>query len=360
MIPAGTAHAAKHHVYVETNSEAGNAIIAFNREANGLLSHARIFSTGGRGGAGNPQFPLALADSQGPIALTPDNKLLFASNIGSGTITSFRVLGDRLIRVAVVGAGGPFPSAIDARRGMLFVTHADPATMNGYRYDSRGHLTPIAGATINLQENSLPAAVRIDPAGRYLAVAERVGNQVAQYPLSSSGIPGAPINHPAVGLAPFGLAVSRSGLIVSGESGDPMGMGDSRVTTYSSATGGGLTALDSYADNLTATCWVVLTKDERYGFASSADGGISRFSLSSAGKMALLGTTRVFDQGATDEEKSRDGRYLYVLSLNVDPTVPLLKSTRVEVFRIGAGGTLTKVGQTPSFMPGTTSGLVAS
>lgn len=60
---------AEHAVFVETNDEAGNAIIAYSRGRDGLLTETGRFPTGGLGGAvAGPVFdPLA---SQGALTLT--------------------------------------------------------------------------------------------------------------------------------------------------------------------------------------------------------------------------------------------------------------------------------------------------
>src|SRR4051812_2928176 len=138
-VPAGTAGAAKGHVYVTTNAEAGNAVLVFNRDAKGRLYRGNTYLTGGKGAPGNPDLPLQIVDSQNPVALTPDGKVLFVVNIGSDTITSFQVRGNRLRRIATAPSGGVAPNGVDARNGILYVTNAQSATMAGYRYDRLGN-----------------------------------------------------------------------------------------------------------------------------------------------------------------------------------------------------------------------------
>src|SRR5207248_7379662 len=63
-------------VYVMSNAPAGNAVLAFDRAANGALSPAGSYATGGNGtGAG--------LGSQGALVLSADGRWLLAVNAGS-------------------------------------------------------------------------------------------------------------------------------------------------------------------------------------------------------------------------------------------------------------------------------------
>ncbi|MGH2671352.1 MAG: lactonase family protein, partial [Actinomycetota bacterium] len=63
------------HVYVQTNSAAGNAVVAFAR-AGGSLSYEETVSTGGLGTS-------AGLGSQASLAITADGDHLLAVNAGS-------------------------------------------------------------------------------------------------------------------------------------------------------------------------------------------------------------------------------------------------------------------------------------
>src|SRR5258707_10194728 len=77
-------------VFVQTDNPAGNTIVAYDRAADGALSLAGSFSTGGLGGILTGSVVDHLA-SQGSLALDRDNNLLYAVNAGSNTITVFGV-----------------------------------------------------------------------------------------------------------------------------------------------------------------------------------------------------------------------------------------------------------------------------
>jgi 6-phosphogluconolactonase len=71
-------------VYALTNSPAGNAVLVYDRSADGSLLPAASYPTGGTGnGAG--------LGSQGAVIVSDDGYLLFAVNSGSHSISSFRI-----------------------------------------------------------------------------------------------------------------------------------------------------------------------------------------------------------------------------------------------------------------------------
>src|SRR5215470_12334970 len=77
-------------VYVLTNQVSGNAVMVFHRDAYGVLTPAGSFASGGNG-FGSGADPLG---SQGAVVLSEDNRLLFAVNAGSNSISVFVVSGD--------------------------------------------------------------------------------------------------------------------------------------------------------------------------------------------------------------------------------------------------------------------------
>src|SRR5438034_523633 len=82
-LAALAAGAAPGAVYIITNSTAGNAVLAFDRAANGDLTPAGSYATGGLGAP-------ALG-SQGALVLTNNQRWLLAVNAGSNDISVFAV-----------------------------------------------------------------------------------------------------------------------------------------------------------------------------------------------------------------------------------------------------------------------------
>ena len=113
-------HGSTGAVFVMTNAASGNEIIAYGRNADGSLEQGRRFTTGGRG-SGGVTDPLA---SQGSLTLTEDRSLLLAVNAGSGSISVFRVHGDRLSLVDRVPCGGAEPVAVAQHGNLVYVLNA--------------------------------------------------------------------------------------------------------------------------------------------------------------------------------------------------------------------------------------------
>ena len=114
-------------VYVATNLDGGNAIAAFERNADGTLSSLGEFATGGLGSTefdgGEGLDPLISADS---IIVTDDESILLAVNAGSDTISSFAILDDFTLElIDVVDSGGVGPNSIAYDNGRVFVTNID-------------------------------------------------------------------------------------------------------------------------------------------------------------------------------------------------------------------------------------------
>lgn len=104
---AGTASAsavaAPGAVYTETNA-APNAVQKFDRAADGSLTPAGTFSTGGDGSS-------SPGGRQAAVALSEDRDTLYAVNSGSDSLSAFRVTRSGLALVATVPSPASRPSA---------------------------------------------------------------------------------------------------------------------------------------------------------------------------------------------------------------------------------------------------------
>lgn len=84
-------------VYIMSNNEVMNQIIAFHRDMNGMLTFMGSYSTNGRG-TGTREVSTATANdgvdplaSQGSLTLSRDSRFLLAVNAGSDSISSFMI-----------------------------------------------------------------------------------------------------------------------------------------------------------------------------------------------------------------------------------------------------------------------------
>jgi 6-phosphogluconolactonase len=326
-------------VYVTTNATSGNAVVAFARLENGALAKIGEFQTGGSG-IGGTVDPLL---SQGSVILSTNHKRLFAVNAGSNSISTFAVSEDAsLSLLGTVSSGGSRPISLTRGKNRLFVLNGDNS-VSGFAVD--GDQLPRSISHISLGSASDgPSTISGTRDGKFLFVTQRVVGAINVVAVSESGELTATSRRPSSGGGPFGFAVtSRDQLIVSEASGAaPSGAvssyqlnGDATLSTISA----------SLSTNQAATCWLVLTKNERFAFAANAGGGsIAGYAVSPDGSLLPLnadGRTGVTNSaGATplDMDITKDGKFLYVLQTGTGT---------VGAFAIGNNGRLTVLPDTP-------------
>ena len=313
-------------VYVLTNSPAGNAVVTFERAADGSLTPGASYATGGTGtGAG--------LGSQNAVIVSDDGRLLFAVDAGSHEITSFRIGPQGLQLAGQAPSGGTTPTSVAFSHGLLYVLNAGvPNNVSGFIVGRHGEITPLAGSTRPLSAASTsPAQVGFSSDGDTLIVTERATNQVVTYAVAADGQLGAPVAHASAGPTPFGFAVDNRNTVFVSEAGAGGGASSYRVGEDAA-----LTAVSSMLmTGQRAACWAVVTKNGRYGYVTNAGtGNISGFAISADGSAALLdpsGVTAVTGGNPTDAAISHDGQYLYARVAGL---------AQIAVFRIGADGSL--------------------
>jgi 6-phosphogluconolactonase len=322
-------------VYTLTNAVAGNGVIAFHRAPNGALTPLGTFATGGRG-TGGAVDPLT---SQYSVVLSDDHDALFAVDAGSNQVSSFRVKNDgSLIRVGTLPSGGQRPISLAVSRTLLYVLNTDDNTLSGFlRIGPILIPLPYTKHALAAGANGA-AAVRFTHDGRYLIVTERVSNRLEVFPVLITGALGAPTVSAASGSATFGFDVtSHNQPIVSETQGS--------VTSYALGHNGALTPITaSIATGGAATCWVIITEDGRFAYATNAGSNfVSGFAISNDGHLtALTPGVATGDAGAGASPIDLDqvgSRFLYTLEAG--------RGT-IGTFAIGNGGGLTARPDTPA------------
>jgi 6-phosphogluconolactonase (cycloisomerase 2 family) len=333
-------------VYTLTNSPAGNAVKAFHRGGDGTLSAGDAFPTGGTGTGGG-------LGNQGAVVL--DDKLLFAVNPGSSSVSAFRIQRYGLQLVDVEASGGDQPISLTAHDGLLYVLNAGAAgNISGFHVSKHGRLSPLAGSTRPLSGAGVgPAQVSFDPEGETLVVTEKNTNLIDTYEVDDdSGLADGPVTHPSAGVTPFGFGFDRRDhLIVSEAFGGAVDQ--SAVSSYDLDDGDIDPITQSAATTETAACWIVVTKDGRYTYTTNTgSASISGYRISRDGELRLLdadGRTGSTGAGPIDMALSRGSRFLYSLNSG-DETI--------TGFRVGADGSLTANG-TVAGLPDGATGLAA-
>jgi len=351
-------------VYTETQNPAGNQIVVYKRAADGTITEQSRVATGGNGAPATPPFGFPIVDSQGSVELADGGSLLFAVNAGDNTISAFKVHGNGgLTLVDREPSGGVLPVSIDTDHHLLYVVNSLSGNISGFRFTGGGDLRPIPGSSEPLSApggSGVPAQIGFAPGGRVLTVTLRGTQTIDTFTLGRDDTPGPAQPNPATDENPFGFEYRRDGLLVAsnaGHAGDPADPANFHGAASTYALGGNatLTPVDSIDVGQRATCWVVLTNDQRYAFMTNTlSQSVSRFSIARDGSLTLLGHTPTGPGFASDEALSANSRFLYVLLPSI-----LGGTSHIDYYRVGSGGSLTQIGATPSNLPPGASGLAA-
>lgn len=327
-------------VYAMTNDANNNQVVIFARGVQGKLTRSKAYSTGGSGTGPTEAAPVDPLSSQGSLILSPNGHYLFAVNAGSDSISSFRVTNSGGLTLAdVQPSGGVKPNSLSNYGHFLYVSNAGntshPSNITGFRVESDGRLTPIQGATYPLSSpDAQPACIVFSPNGRLLAVSELNNNRLSIFQVDSEGTLTGPFLNDSNGAGPFGSVFLSSGPFLVSEA------GVNALSSYTAYSDGELKVISgSVPNNQLATCWVVVSRYERYAYTANAGTGtVSVYRIDNNGKLDFLKNVNSTKQGAAvnpiDMGVSKDGQNLYVLNGN---------KGWISVFVIGDYGKLTRI-----------------
>jgi DNA-binding beta-propeller fold protein YncE len=327
---------ASHVVFVQTDNTAGNQVIAYHRAADGTLSFAGSYNTGGLGGQLTGSVVDHLA-SQGSLTYDPRHSLLYAVNAGSDTVTVFVAHGHHLFRQQVISSGGRFPVSVAVHGNLVYVLNAlNGGSVRGYRVFA-GRLFPIHGSkrrlhldpTATPQFTNTPGQVAFSPDGSQLIVTTKAnGNDVDVFGVQPGGtLTPSPVVNSEPGTVPFAVTFDPAGDLVIAEA------GPSALATFALHSDGTITQLDAVDTGQAATCWVTAAGGQLFT-SNAGSGNLSGFTSDAQGQLTLLGQTAT-GPGTVDSAATPDGRFLYVQA-GANGTV--------DEFAVNPSGSLTQVG----------------
>src|SRR5580704_1856671 len=325
-----------HALFVQTDNTAGNQVVAYDRNANGTLSAAGTYATGGLGGVLNGSAVDHLA-SQGSLTYDPLHNVLYAVNAGSNTVSVFSVYGDQLLLRQVINSGGQFPVSVAVHGFNVYVLNALSANVQGY-VSIFGRLFPLPdsdrslGLTVPTNANQFtnsPGQVAVSPNGANLVVTTKLNNDdIDVFHIGPFGTlsPTAVVTSDPGG--PFGVTFDAAGHLVVANT------ASNSLATYVLEPNGTAAAIDTVLDGQAATCWVSGAQSAFFASnAGSAD--LSHFQEQPfSGALALAGETPT-DAGTVDASASLDQQFLYVQTG---------ANGIVDEFQVGPGGSLTAIG----------------
>jgi 6-phosphogluconolactonase (cycloisomerase 2 family) len=321
-------------VYTMGNDPAGNQVVIFDRDEDGLLTLAGAVATDGLGSGGGLD-PLA---SQNSIVLSENKRWLLAVNAGSNDISVFRVRPDGPVLTDRVGSGGTLPVSLAVYHNQVYVLNAGgTANISGFYLTNRGRLVPLANAARDVGTGRF-SQVGFDPQGDNLVVTDRGDNEILVYPLDERGLPDpSPVTSPSSGIAPFGFIFDEQGHLLVAEA------GSGAVSSYAIEEDGTLTVISaSVANGQVATCWIAGNQQGYVYTSNTGSQNLSAYQVgkedNDAGQLELLDATAAFGNRPIDNGVSINGRFLYAL----DPA-----AAAIDMFAIEADGSLTDLGTAP-------------
>ena len=298
-------------VFAMTNAADGNQVVAFARAADGSLHQTGSFATGGNGSGGTID-PL---HSQGSLVLNDDHRLLFAVNAGSGTVSSFAVLGSTLKLLDTASSRGSQPSAVAVFENLLYVLNmGGNGNVTGFRILPNGRLLPIPGSTRNLSAgNTAPTSLVFSPNGRVLVVAESATNKIDTFRVLPNGTLSAITTTDSEGAVPFAALFTPSGVLIVANA-------SNTISSYSVNWSQKLeTITAALPTEGQATWWSVILPNGRVIYTANAGtSNLSGYRIGWNGSLTPIGDTIVGANPAgsvnLDIAVSTDGRFLYTLN----------------------------------------------
>jgi 6-phosphogluconolactonase (cycloisomerase 2 family) len=324
-------------VFAMTNATSNNQINAYSRREDGSLQFSAAFSTGGNGSGGT----LDPLHSQGSLTLSPDHRLLFAVNAGSGTVSSFAVNGTTLSLLDTISTGGSLPTSVTQVGSLVYVLNAGGnGSVSGFRLLGDGHLLPIPHSTRYLAgsatSSAAPRDVVFSPNGQFLIVTENATDKIDVFHVFPNGTLSNPVANDSSGAGPFAAVFAPGGALIVANA------GSNTISSYQLDGNGSLhTVSNALPTNGHASCWDVIARHGRSVYTDNpGDATLSGFNIGNNGALTPIGDAVVGEApaGSTniDMAASYDGHYLYTLNA---------ATGTIGMFSVQDDGSLVSLGQ---------------
>ena len=282
-------------IWLESNSTAGNSILAFKNDGTGTPTFLGSTPTGGIG-VFDKTFALGPFDSDQNLIVNPEGTLLFAVNSGSNSISVFHITPDGL----QAASGSPFPSggsdpvSLGLKGDVLVVVNKDqdPA-QNGnltlpnyttFRVWPNGQLTAIAHSTVPVAYGTSPSQALIASQGSVVFGADFLGGLLQSFALGADGrlnqnppqgLPDSVFTGQAAPHLPLGLRTHPDAPILYVDI-TPI----SQVAVYHFDRKGQLSFVRAVSDSGKAPCWTVVNHvGTRLYATNTGDNSVSVYDL---------------------------------------------------------------------------------
>lgn len=324
-----------------TNDATKNEILAFAQGSDGTFRSTGSFATGGRGSGGITD-PL---QSQGSLTISQDHSLLFAVNAGSGTVSSFRIVRDRLVLADQQPTDGSEPVAVTQHGNFVYVLNeAGDGGIAVFSVDDSGHLRHVPNSTTLLSGTGLGgASIAISPDGQLLAVVERAADNIDIFHILPNGTLSAATRTADANPGGFSGIFSQNDQLLVSETGGA-GPDSSTITSFSVNNSGTVTPIsNAVPTDGAANCWLAITPNGKFVYTSnSGSNNISAFNVAQNGGLTPIGNGIIAANpaGSTnlDIAISADGNLLYTLNSSAGT---------IRVWTINSDGTLKEIDSIP-------------
>ncbi len=322
-----------------SNPGIGNAVLAYTRGANGVLTLLGTFPTDGIGAG--PSFAFGNNASDRNLVLDHAGTTIYAVNGGSDSVAAFRVNRDgSLITIpgSPVPTFGTDPTSVGVTGSTLLVanTAQDPNRPELTQPDytllslgrSDGFLYGIPRSVIATDIGSTPSEILFSPDGKVAFGNNFVGGTILSFAVQENGrltqtgeqgLPDGLFEPTGAAPDPLGLAVhpSRSVLYV----GFPF---ISQLGVYSYDNRGRLTFVGSVANSGAANCWLETNSSgDRLYTANTGDRSVSVFDISNAKRPAQIQNVVLQGSGGLFQiDINGPSTYFYALTQRNDADVP--------------------------------------
>ena len=211
------------------------------------------------------------------------------------------------------------PISVTVHNDLVYVLNAGGSgNISGFTLDAGGSLHPLANSTRPLSSASAgPAQISFVQEGAVVVVTEKMTNKIISYTITGDGTPGTMHMLTSANATPFGFAVGKNGMLYVSEAsgGAP---GGSTVSSYHVSANGIISLIEGpVSAGQTAACWVVLTNNEKYVYATNTGSNtVSSFLADNNGMLGVLSAAAASMSISTpiDAALSNNSKFLYVLN----------------------------------------------
>jgi 6-phosphogluconolactonase (cycloisomerase 2 family) len=282
-------------IWLETNSTAGNAILAYRNTGSGSPTLLGSTPAGGIG-VFDKTFALGPFDSDQNLITDPKGTLLFAVNSGSNSIAVFRITSNGLEAVdgSPFPSGGTHPVSVGLKDDILTVVNKDqdPAqnanlhlpNYTTFRVLPEGILVPIERSTVSVAYGSSPSQALTASRGSFVFGADFLGGLLQSFRLDEDGrlrqnppqaLPDSLFNGQSVAHGPLGMRTHPDLPILYV---DVTFINEVAVYRYDEK--GRLSFVRAVAESGAAPCWAIVNHTGTHLYVTNTgDGSISVFDL---------------------------------------------------------------------------------